>query len=261
MVMNTPNTEIKRWGIVVIQSIPKDQLQTGTQLYEDLLRYKPIMDGNIFCELINVVDRNDFEIALSHILSILEEGDVLTIHIEAHGSVDGIALSSGEIVEWKDFYDLIRPINIALGHLLFIVMAMCSSIAMISKISLEERAPYRAFICTTREMFPNELYEGFLSFYEKFCNLLDVFRAMTALQNEIHDENGHSPFQLLSAESVFDETLSTKRNIDEVCINQLNRMEQPTSIENLERMRCQIRELFMELHSKYSDYYNFRDLY
>ena len=92
MVMNTPNTEIKRWGIIVIQSIPKGQLQTGKQLYEDLLRYKSIMDGNIFCELINVVDKNDFEVALSQILSKLEEGDILTIHIEAHGSDDGIAL-------------------------------------------------------------------------------------------------------------------------------------------------------------------------
>lgn len=259
--MNAPNTEIKRWGVIVIQSIPKGQPQTGTQLYEDLLRYKPIMDGNIFCELINVVDKKDFEVALSHILSKLEEGDILTLHIEAHGSVDGIALSSGEIVEWKDFYDLIRPINIALGHLLFVVMAMCSSIAMISSISVEERAPYRAFICTTREMYPNELYEGFLSFYEKFCNLLDVFEAMTALQREICDENGYSPFQLLSAETVFDETLSTERNIDDVCINQLNRMGQPISQENLEGMRSQIRKLFVELHSKCSDYYNFRDLY
>lgn len=259
--MNTPNTEIKRWGIVVIQSIPTNQRQTGTQLYEDLLRYKPIMDGNIFCELINVVDKNNFEAAFSHILSNLEERDILTIHVEAHGSVDGIALSSGEIVEWKEFYDLIRPINIALGHLLFIVMAMCYSIAMISNISIEQRAPYRAFICTTREMYPDELYEGFLSFYEKFCNLLDVFGAMTALQKEIRDENGHSPFQLLSAETIFDETLSTKRNIDDVCINQLHRMGQSISPENLERMRYQIRALFKELHSKYSEYYNFRDLY
>lgn len=189
----------------------------------------------------------------------MEEGDILTIHVEAHGSDDGIALSSNEIVEWKEFYDLIRPINIALGHLLLIVMAMCKSIAMISNISIEQRAPYRAFICTTREMYPDELYEGFLSFYEKFCNLLDVFGAMAALQKEILDENGRSPFQLLSAEAVFEETLSSTRNIDDLCVNQLNRMRQPISQENLERMRGQIRELFVELHSKYSDYYNFRD--
>ncbi len=259
--MNTPNTEIKRWGIIVIQSIPKGQLQTGTQLYEDLLRYKSIMDGNIFCELINVVDKNDFEVALSQIFSKLEEGDILTIHIEAHGSDDGIALSSGEIVKWKEFYDLIRPINIAIGHLLFIVMAMCSSIAMISNINIEERAPYRAFICTTREMYPDELYEGFLSFYEKFCNLLDVFGAMTALQNEIRDENGHSPFQLLSAESVFDETLSTTRNIDDLCIKRLNLLGLPLTSENIGKMRVQLRGLFAELHSRYCNYYNFRDLY
>ncbi|MBD5176447.1 MAG: hypothetical protein HDT05_03400 [Bacteroidales bacterium] len=259
--MNTLDTEIKRWGIVVIQSIPKGQPQTGTQLYEDLLRYKPIMDGNIFCELIDVYDTNDFESAFSKILSKLEEGDILTIHVEAHGSDDGIALSSGEIVKWKEFYDLIRPINIALGHLLLIVMAMCKSIAMISDISIEQRAPYRAFICTTREMYPDELYEGFLSFYEKFCNLLDVFGAMTALQKEILDENGRSPFQLLSAEAVFEETLSSTRNIDDLCVNQLNRMVRPITQENLERMRGQIRELLVELQSKYSDYYNFRDLY
>ncbi|WP_289740967.1 hypothetical protein [Muribaculum intestinale] len=259
--MNTPDTKIKRWGIVVIQSIPEGQPQTGTKLYEDLLRYKPIMNGNIFCELLNVVDKNDFEEAFYNILSKLEEGDILTIQVEAHGSVDGIALSSGEIVEWKEFYNLIRPINIALGHLLFIVMAMCDSIAMISNISIEQRAPYRAFICTTREMYPDELYEGFLSFYEKFCNLLDVSEAMTALQKEILDENGRSPFQLLSAEAVFEETLSSTRNIDDLCVNQLNRMVQPITQENLERMRGQIRELLVELQSKYSDYYNFRDLY
>lgn len=259
--MNTPDTEIKRWGIVVIQSIPKNERQTGTQLYEDLLRYKPIMDGNVFCEFIDVVGKNDFESAFSYILSKLEEGDILTIHVEAHGSVDGIALSSGDIVEWKEFYDLIRPINIKTGHLLFIVMAMCYSIAMISNINIEQRAPYRAFICTTREMYPDELYEGFISFYDKFCNLLDVVNAMSALQKEVRDDNGYSPFQILTSENVFDETLSVTRNIDEICVNQLNQLGQPISPENIERIRCQIRELFVELHSKYADYYNFRDLY
>ena len=84
---------------------------------------------------------------------------------------------------------------------------------------------------------------------------------MTALQKEILDENGRSPFQLLSAEAVFEETLSSTRNIYDLCVNQLNRMVQPITQENLERMRGQIRELLVELQSKYSDYYNFRDLY
>ena len=110
-------------------------------------------------------------------------------------------------------------------------------------------------------MFPDELYEGFISFYEKFCNLLDVVNALSALQKEIRDDNGYSPFQILTSENVFDETLSVTRNIDDLCVNQLNRMGLPISPENIEKIRCQIRELFVELHSKYADYYNFRDLY
>jgi len=259
--MNTPSTEIKRWGIIVIQSIPKNERQTGDELYNDVLRYKPIRNDNIFCELINVANKQDLSHAISHILSNLKEGDILTLHFETHGSADGIALSSGEIIEWKEFYNLIRPINIAVGHLLFVIMSMCFSIAMISNINVEQRAPYRAFICTTREMYPDELYSGFLSFYEKFFNLRDIFKAMTALQKEIQDKNGISPFQLLSAESVFDETLSLSRDIDDVCISQLLRMGKPTTSENMYNMRNNIRNLFIELHSKHTDYYNFRDVY
>lgn len=259
--MNTPNTEIKRYGIIVIQSIPKNERQTGTELYNDILRYKPINNCNIFCELFDVIDITEFKYAISHILLNLQEGDLLTLHLETHGSVDGIALSSGEIIKWKEFYDLIRPINIAIGHLLFIIMAMCDSIAMISNISIEQRAPYRAFICTTREMYPDELYEGFVSFYEKFCNLLDVFNAISALQKETCDKNGLSPFQLLSAENVFDETLSITRDIDDLCVQQLIQIGGPITLENIEKMRTHIRKTFIELHSKYSDYYNFRNLY
>lgn len=151
--MNTPNTEIKKYGIIVIQSIPKNERQTGTELYKDILRYKPINNCNIFCELLDVFDKNEFKSAISYILSKLQEGDLLTLHLETHGSVDGVALSSGEIIKWKEFYDLIRPINIIIGHLLFVIMAMCDSIAMISNINIEQRAPYRAFICTTSVMY------------------------------------------------------------------------------------------------------------
>lgn len=259
--MNTINTKIKRWGIVVLQSIPKVERQTGTELYNDILRYKSIHDDKIFVKLIDVINKNDFMLAISNILSELREGDLMTLHFEVHGSTKGVVLASGEIITWKEFYDSIRPINIEIGHLLLVVMSMCFSIAMISEISLEQRAPYRAFICTTREMYPNELYEGFLSFYDKFFNLLDVSNAMKALQKEIKDNNGNSPFQIFSAENIFDETLNSSRNIDDLCIQQLNRMGEPITSENVEKIRSQIRKIFIELHLKYSDYYNFRDLY
>lgn len=259
--MNNPSTEITHFGIIILESIPKNERQTGKELYEDILRYKPFTNGTVFCNYINLVTKEEFKNHMLHIHSQLKCGDLITLHFETHGSDEGIVLASGELIKWNEFYDLIRPINIHIGHLLVVVMSMCYSIAMLSSICLTDRAPYRAFICTTREMYPNELYEGFISFYEKYTNLLDVFNALKALQGEISDSNGNSPFQLLSSEAVFDETLSVYRNIDELCINQLNQIGAVISKENINNMRVQIRGIFKELHSKYSDYYNFRDLY
>ena len=39
-VMNKPNTEIKRWGIVVVQSLNPNDVKTGENLYHDVLQYK-----------------------------------------------------------------------------------------------------------------------------------------------------------------------------------------------------------------------------
>ena len=38
-VMNKPNTEIKRWGIVVVQSLNPNDVKTGENLYHDVLQY------------------------------------------------------------------------------------------------------------------------------------------------------------------------------------------------------------------------------
>ena len=50
-------------------------------------------------------------------------------------------------------------------------MAMCKSISMISAIDPEKRAPYRAFICTTRVFSSDEIYRVFLAFANDFDDL------------------------------------------------------------------------------------------
>ena len=38
--MNKTNTEIKRWGIVVIRSLSQKDIKIGERLYNDVLQYK-----------------------------------------------------------------------------------------------------------------------------------------------------------------------------------------------------------------------------
>ena len=259
--MNKPNTEIKRWGIVVIQSLYPNDVKTGENLYHDVLQYKEYHKRESFSSFYDVNSSKEFRLAVQGIEKSILEGDILTLQIETHGCDEGIGLNNGEILKWKDFYNIIRPLNIKTGHLLFVVMAMCKSIAMISAINPEKRAPYRAFICTTRKVTSDEIYRGFLAFYDKYFNLLDISQALTALQNEVKDDNGYSPFQTLSAESVFDETFNPNRNISSLVDNQLEQLNIPITDSTRSIMAYYIQQLLENLHNRFYNYYNFKDLY
>lgn len=259
--MNNPNTEIKRWGIVVIQSLKPNDVKTGENLYKDLLQYKSYSNKDCFSSFYNVHSIREFSSAITEIGNSLIDGDILTLQIETHGCEQGLGLSNDDLLNWKDFYDMIRPLNIKTGHLLFVIMSMCKSIAMISSINPEERAPYRAFVCTTRIVNSDEIYRGFMAFYENYYNLLDIAQALKSLQEEVKDKNGFSPFQILTAESVFDDTFNPNRNISDLVNLQLERLNLPNTEITRSIMSDSIRRLLKELHDRFCDYYNFKDLF
>lgn len=190
----------------------------------------------------------------------IRDGDIVTLHFETHGHEEGIALNNGEIILWRVFYDLIRPINIQIGHLLFVVMSMCKSIAMISSLNPEARAPYRAFICTVRDITQDEIIRGFQVFYEKYFYLLDIHKAYKALEKET-SINGISPFQILIAEDVFNETFNPNRNINSLVIEQLKSLNITINEDSKRKMSDTIRKILKEIYDKHQEFYNFRDIY
>lgn len=257
-VMNKPNTEIKRWGIVVVQSLNPNDVKTGENLYHDVLQYKKYHKRESFSSFYNVNSSDDFRLAILDIEKSLSEGDILTLQLETYGCAEGIGFNNGEILKWMDFYDIIRPLNIKTGHLLFVVMAMCKSIAMLSAIAPEKRAP---FVCTTIVVSSDEIYRGFLAFYDNYFNLLDIVQALNALQEEVRDDNGFTPFQVLSAENIFSETFNSNRNISGLVDNQLERLNMQKNETTKSIMSDYLRMLLNDLHDRFYNYYNFKDLY
>ena len=129
--MNKPDTEIKRWGIVMIQSLKTSDKKTGEELYHDILQYKRYYQSEAFSLFYSVASLEDLKLAIQNVLENIQDGDIVTLHFETHGHEGGIALSNGEIVSWRVFYDLIRPINIQIGHLLFVVMSQYEAIGFL----------------------------------------------------------------------------------------------------------------------------------
>jgi len=143
--MNSPNTEIVKKGIIVIESLPNGEIKTGEDLYQDQLRYKEYLNDDIFIKYYAVNSTVEFTAALRRISAEMKEGEIFSLHFEAHGDDDGVGLNSGEIIPWTAFYNLTRPINEKMGHLLIIVMAMCKGGALVSPLDIEKRAPYKVF--------------------------------------------------------------------------------------------------------------------
>lgn len=211
--MNTRDTEITQIGIIVIQSLGKNDQKTGEELTKDILQYKKYLQKNSFVEFYNLKTTAEFINTLKAINKSMSKGVIFSLHFETHGSDEGIHLASGECIKWKEFYKLIRPINIKMGHLLIIVMAMCKGGALISSLEPQKRAPYLAFIGAFRVVTQDEIARGFNAFYTNYTGALDLGKGMEALTLEI---DGKKPkkktFWTFTSEHVFDEVLDPDLN-------------------------------------------------
>ncbi|MBG6169965.1 hypothetical protein IWQ47_003050 [Aquimarina sp. EL_43] len=265
--MNTRDTEITKIGIIVIQSLRKKDRKTGEELRNDLLQYKKYTQKDTFEELYNLTTITEFKDTLKAIGKSMSKGVIFSLHFETHGSEEGIHLASGECLKWKEFYKLIRPINIKMGHLLIIVMAMCKGAALISSLEPKKRAPYLAFIGAFRNLTQDEIVRGFYAFYTNYTNALDIKKGMEAITLEIDGKNPKKKtFWCYSSEYVFDEVLDPDLNpqklkemAKEESIKRL--VEYGETNHTLESVELEMRALLEDTSKKYRDNYCFKDFF
>lgn len=264
--MNTPDTEITHKGIIVIQSLKENERKTGDELQKDILQYKKYLHEDSFVEFYNVTTVRSFIKTLENIKEAMSKGKIFSLHLETHGSENGIHLSSEECMTWKQFFDNIRPVNIKMGHLLIVIMAMCRGGGIISYIEPHKRAPYKAFIGAFRDITVDEVARGFSAFYGRYTNMLDIAEGMEALDAEIDGINPQKKtFWCFSAEDIFDSTFNPDRDpkhfskmVTEQLINHTIRGETYYTRAKVEH---NIRNLLKETSDKWRDFYCFKDIF
>lgn len=94
--------------LYVIESLQNGDQLTGTELYNDLLKWKEFEhDGKFKAELLTINNKVDFFNLLNSIKQeCIEQRCFPMIHLEMHGSSDhdGLVLKSKELVSWNDIY-------------------------------------------------------------------------------------------------------------------------------------------------------------
>ncbi len=170
-------------GLVVIESLPANGLQTGTSLVEHLTEYCtnaaiPLWHAKTphKAELVAVFERLVKAVAA-------EPRFRPIVHVEAHGNDKGtgIVLADGEFIDWDGFASLCRRVNEATKNNLLVVMATCYGYNSISPISLREVTPYCTLIGPTSTVTAREIWTSSEDFYLQLFNTGDLTSALGKL--------------------------------------------------------------------------------
>lgn len=251
--------EIVGYDIIVIQSLKECDCETGKILFHDIIQYKPCYRNDIHVEFYDVSTLNEFQELFSKLEQEIPSDHILTLHFETHGCDDGIGLSSGEIVCWKDFFSLIRPLNIKTSNLLTVVMSMCKGAAISSYLEPTKRCPYRVFIGFEHNMDEKVLLEAFSTFYETYNNMLDITVSWERMNNVLPKEE---KAWLIRAQDIFESVLNPDTNLDSfnsVVDNYYNGFDNQGQPLSREQYKEQVRQCFINLANENRSYYNFKE--
>lgn len=174
--------------IIIIQSLPAEQLHSGSRLREDLCVLNDAYDFGLEIELFEVSTKNFLIAKLEELIKEVSSKGYPIIHIEAHGSEDkeGIILSSGEFVSWSD---LKTPSIMATRNNLFIVLAACYGAHIVEILDLTDRAPCCALIGPIKKVDSNAILRDFTDFYKEMLVTGDGGRAVQVLNSNAKEED------------------------------------------------------------------------
>jgi len=171
--------------LYVIQSLDSTDNQTGTELYNDLLKWKAFTNDKLTAELINVNSKKDFFTEFKKIKSeCIDENKFPIIHFEIHGSenLDGLVLKSGELILWMELYQDLVNLNKSIGNNLFITMAVCHGAHLMQLIKIAKPAPYWGIIGSFDVIYEKDLLLRYNEFYDEFLSSFDLDKSIDRLQ-------------------------------------------------------------------------------
>lgn len=190
--------------IYIIESLRSDDRKTGTELYNDLLRWKNVDYPDFEAVLETPTTRAEFISLFDSIFDdCVHNGISPIIHFEIHGADDqsGLVLASGEFISWDTLSEKLRPINHALKNGLFITMGVCHGCYFMEKENVEKPAVFQGIIASFDKLYEFDIYIQFYAFYEELFSSFDVNSAYQKLIEANPDASVN--YACYSAELIF----------------------------------------------------------
>lgn len=127
--------------------------------------------------------------------------EVPILHFEAHGSTEAIRVGETESLNWREFLELMRTVNVATRNNLFVTMAACKSAWLTLSVAPDKPCPFCLLIAPINDVSVGEVERGFQQFYRTLLANYDMNGCLTALNDcVVSPENA---FVAVDAEELF----------------------------------------------------------
>lgn len=199
--MKVQKVDLEISGVIVIQSLPDNEPQTGRLLYDDIIK-RLCHYRNMHSGIIDVKSKEQFQTLAASLADAYETNRLLPLlHFEIHGNEQGLVLSNKELVTWAEVGTFTRSINILLRNKLFITLATCKGAFILKSIASSSMlAPFWGMVGPKDVIYHYELVEDFSAFYAELLTNFDLQQAIDTLNSS----NLRTPYILMTAEAIFE---------------------------------------------------------
>jgi hypothetical protein len=169
--------------ILVVDSIPVGDRNTAKLLFEDLRTYASAHSPSPEVRYLRVESGDELIDCIVTCRRDADERDIFPmLHIECHGSEDGLELADGSFVGWGELKAPITQLNIATRLNLMIVIAACTGAALLKIMSPSDRAPFWALIGPTKVVTAAELEKAYRALYLTLLSMKSSSKSIEAME-------------------------------------------------------------------------------
>ena len=168
--------------IYIVQFLSShDTMKTGRDLFDYLQPYASAAE--IGLEFLDVRTATDFLSALKVIIEHCRRtGSGPLLHLETHGTVDGICISREEFIPWGSLKEPLTELNRLSQMNLLVTLAACHGFNLVKALRPGDESPVWALFGPTEQVLPSDIRAGFQSFFRILLEELDLNAAIRALK-------------------------------------------------------------------------------
>lgn len=202
--------DVKRFGIIIFESLPDEDVKTGYELYSSTLTNKTYEENFLYIEYIDLNDKEHFLKELLRVANeAIDNNYFYFLHFEIHGFNGGLILKNNDEVFWHELLPIFQMINIHYLNTLGIYLAVCEGASLIKEINPMARSPFGFIVASTQKIIETDLAIGFEQFYKKFFFSFELPESLEQYNSIIKNEK--SKLSLVTSQYCIDTLCDIER--------------------------------------------------